>query len=548
MRWLNELSVKGRLYAGFGAVISILVVLTVLGIQKVNFISSSLSEITDINSVKQRYAINFRGSVHDRAISIRDVVLTDESSLPALQKEIDELARFYTQSDNAMKKMMLDESIFSSKEKSIISRIDYIQGKTLPLMDEIIRLEKAGQKAQSTTLLLEQAKPAFIEWLAVINEFIDLQEEKNQVTTPLARDVADGFQSLMMIATLVAALVGIGIAKLIVDSLYGALGADPRDTANLLEKISNGDLTSSINNAERGSMVDSINIMRSSITDIVASIKQASTEIAEQSEQLHNNSAQVNNDAQSQAALTSSTLHNLEQMQTRLDDIAQIAAQTEATSIEIAESSKRGTKAISDSAGEINSIATTINETVEQVRQLESTVNEIGDIVGVINSISEQTNLLALNAAIEAARAGETGRGFAVVADEVRNLASHTGEATDKIQSIIGELQKQTTASVGAMEKTQPLVENGKALTDEANQILGAIENQAVMSVENVKEVVSATKSQVASITDIANAMEQIQSMSNSSMQSLDDNLASTQSLTSLSKDLRDKVDYFTIV
>ncbi|HEV7963739.1 MAG TPA: MCP four helix bundle domain-containing protein, partial [Actinoplanes sp.] len=72
---MSNLKISRRLGLGFFVVVLSMVLLTVVGVTRVQEISSRLSTINDLNSVKQRYAINFRGSVHDRAISLRDVVL-----------------------------------------------------------------------------------------------------------------------------------------------------------------------------------------------------------------------------------------------------------------------------------------------------------------------------------------------------------------------------------------------------------------------------------------------------------------------------------------
>ena len=76
------MSISQKLYSGFGLMIFLIIMLTIIGINRVSFIDNTLYDIVDVNSVKQRYAINFRGSVHDRAISIRDVVLSEDITPP----------------------------------------------------------------------------------------------------------------------------------------------------------------------------------------------------------------------------------------------------------------------------------------------------------------------------------------------------------------------------------------------------------------------------------------------------------------------------------
>ena len=93
------MNIRTKIIAGFGASLLLVLTITVIGISRINTINKNLTEINDVNTVKQRYAINFRGSVHDRSIRIRDfVLLTGSGEQEAVLTEIRTLEDFYTQS------------------------------------------------------------------------------------------------------------------------------------------------------------------------------------------------------------------------------------------------------------------------------------------------------------------------------------------------------------------------------------------------------------------------------------------------------------------
>ncbi|MEH6595563.1 MAG: methyl-accepting chemotaxis protein [Colwellia polaris] len=106
---------------------------------------------------------------------------------------------------------------------------------------------------------------------------------------------------------------------------------------------------------------------------------------------------------------------------------------------------------LNDNVEVINQLNADVNNAAEKIKSLSQNAAEIQNITNVIDAISGQTNLLALNAAIEAARAGEQGRGFAVVADEVRALASKTAEATEKIGSMLNQINEETSQTTHVM-------------------------------------------------------------------------------------------------
>lgn len=545
--WSN-LKLKSRLYLCFGVILMMLAVLTVIGTSRVNFINDTLTEITDVNSLKQRYAINYRGSVHDRAIAIRDIALaTNNSDIDQQVELINQLRAFYDQSEQNMRNMPSEGIVFDDMENSILKRNDGIKATTIPLVDQVISLAKSDQTTAAQQLLRNDVSPLFSQWLGVINEFIDLQEEKNQTITPLARETAGSFQTTMFVVTGFAILISVVIASRLTCSIYRSLGGEPNSAVASVAQISQGDLTIDVSSEFDASLLASLSNMQSNLKKTVSGIKLSATSLVDQADQVSTSSQQISDVAERQSCLTSQTKDGLQEMQSKLMEINTLSNQTEDNSRKTTEFTDKGRTAIDSNNAEMERISVIVGDTVEQIQKLASKTKEIGSIVSVISSISEQTNLLALNAAIEAARAGESGRGFAVVADEVRQLAKRTGDATDQISTMISEVQKETDASVDAMQRAQPVVENGKALTQETSELLKEIETQALASLDSVKLVTTASQDTISSINAVASVMDDINEMSNDSITKVQENNKSTNELNKISNELNQMVDYFKV-
>ncbi|MBV6845543.1 MCP four helix bundle domain-containing protein [Xanthomonas campestris pv. paulliniae] len=267
MHFFPNLRIGQRLALGFLAIIVLMVILTVVGIQRVRSIDQQLTAINEVNSVKQRYAINFRGSVHDRAIALRDVVLMDDpSDRHAAEQSIDKLA-----ADYARAAQPLDDMIASStdaKEKDILQQIKSIEQRTLPLIAQVRAFRDAADKAQAEQHLLQQARPAFIAWLASINAFIDLQEAKNRQAARQAVATARGFAMLMVMSTVVALLLGAAIAFLLTRSVVLPL----RQSLRLAQRINDGDLRSqdaATGNDESGQLLRVMQQMQRRLQEVI---------------------------------------------------------------------------------------------------------------------------------------------------------------------------------------------------------------------------------------------------------------------------------------
>jgi len=382
MNIASHRSIRSRLAVSFAITPIIMIGLIAVGIVRVNDVSRSLSVINDVNSVKQRYAINFRGSVHDRAISLRDVVLVRHGKdFATSEREIIELEQAYEQSAVALDAIFAEGRYVSAEERRLLGDIKEVEAQTLPLIKETVELQRAGRDVEAHRKLLEEAKPGFVLWLARINKFIDYQEAANKKESVIARGVADGFGQLMIWLCLVS----IGLAAVV------------------------------------GYVV---------VRSITLPLRRLNSELGDCSGQIGSASRQLTGSSQALFDGSSSQAASLEEIGSSLEELASMTKRN-------AESAQVGKTFANEARIAAETGAEEMARMQSSMNSIQQSSQDISKIIKTIDEIAFQTNILALNAAVEAARAGEVGAGFAVVADEVRNLARRAAaaarETADKI-------------------------------------------------------------------------------------------------------------------
>ncbi len=181
-----------------------------------------------------------------------------------------------------------------------------------------------------------------------------------------------------------------------------------------------------------------------------------------------------------------------------LQETAASMEQLTATVRQNAESARQATQRVDEANRSAASGGTVVREVVQTMDRISDSSARIGQIVGVIDSIAFQTNILALNAAVEAARAGESGRGFAVVADEVRTLAQRSAQAAREIRGLIqGSVDEVRTGAALAAQAG-----------DRMEQVLGEVQ-RATALVQGIATASSEQSSGVATIGAAVASLDQ---------------------------------------
>jgi len=515
----GKLTLGTRLSLGFGVLILLMIALTVLGISRVASINTGLTTIGDVNSVKQRYAINFRGSVHDRAISLRDVTLVaSEASVRAEIDLIKKLADAYAASAGPLDTMIAREDT-TADERAALARIKEVESRALPLTAQVVELRLSGKVDEAVRLLQEQARPVYVEWLASINRLIDLEEAKNKTESAAARDVAQGFKLLMLAMCALAIVLGIVIAWLVTRSIVKELGAEPSVAASLVSAVAEGDLSVQIQlrHGDTTSLMARIKAMQESLSEVVTRVRQNADGVATASAQIAQGNQDLSGRTEQQASALEETAASMEELSSTVKQNADNARQGN----QLAQSAST----VAIRGGEV------VGQVVDTMKGINDSSRKIADIISVIDGIAFQTNILALNAAVEAARAGEQGRGFAVVASEVRNLAGRSAEAAKEIKELISDSVQR--------------VEQGTALVDQA----GATMTEVVGSIRRVTDIMgeisAASTEQSAGVSQVGEAVTQMDQATQQNAALVEESAAAAESLKAQAQQLVQAVAVF---
>lgn len=536
-------TIRGKLGLGFTIVTAISLVTGALGLISAKEImddgkanehaSQVLREISEI----REHVINIQSSQRGFMITGKDSYLEPyQESLQAVPGHFEKAATLIAEIQGPTTHLNTLKEMYGTWLKTSIDT-------TLELRRTLNRQEIDQTEFQN--------RFAALSGQAAVNEILNLigqvEKEEQQVLTTRISDSESSYQSalFMVSASLLCSLI-VGIMATF--GLIRLLQSKLDIASKHIDALANGQLNSHIESNNRDEvdyLLTGLSKAQENLRKLINGIRQSAHELSSSATQVKESSTIMANSGIKQADATSSMAAAVEELTVSISQISENSNEATETADAAKQSADSGIVTLSAVVQGIQRIAQSVESSAAAVQSLERQSADISEIVSTITEIADRTNLLALNAAIEAARAGEQGRGFAVVADEVRKLAEQTKGSTDRISSMVHEIQSITQGAVSSMDTSVQLVKEGISQADVVNSTIQKIKADSDRVSNAIAAIAVSMKEQSHVSVEISRNVERVAQMTEENTTAAQQNTQVASHLSGVSLSLMSSIKVF---
>lgn len=504
-------------------------------------LNKAKGEFTQFIKYDQKVLLNFTelyANGLQMGQALRNIILD-----PANPKAYDN----FQKASGAMDKLIIETSNMVAAYESIakvMQKIASLRAQQAAIQKQILAVVKTGDIAMAVSILNKSETPVWREIRQGLLDLIKEQKEAIEAKEVAVQASSEKAQSISLLLTAMAVLVGLGIAFAIIANILKQLNVLGTSIEALA--VGESDLTVRLDvqgDNELCRISGAFNRFVGGMQSMVGGIKTNADQLHSLSNQLARTAGSMRGASEQQSTAVTSTAAATEEMSASIASVSDSAVRVKQISERSADYSEQGLARMNQLATAMASVQLAVQGMANSVGQfLESTQSIVGATEHV-KDIADQINLLALNAAIEAARAGEQGRGFAVVADEVRKLAEKTSQYANEISRVTAGLKSQSSqVEVAIQEGEQSLLEG----TRRSQEVTGIVQqaHQAVLDArQGIEEISASIREQsqagqqislnVERLSDVAHSTEAAIAQSDETMrrmQSLADELHGTVS------------------
>lgn len=509
------MKVVTRLALGFGIVATIGILITIIGSFRMSELATDLDQVANDRMVKVAQFTELKENFNSIGLLTRNIVISENVALHSEEKK--KIATLRAANSELLEK--LDKTLKIPQARDLLKIITDNRGIYNSSIDRVIALTEKGDEAEAERLLFNETIALQQIVFKATDDSRKLQKELSEKIAGEAAELARTSVSLMTGMAILMFVIGSLVGLIISRDLLRALGAEPSELSEAVNRVAKGDLDTplQVRSNDTVSVMAAVAQMQTSLSSVVYNVRQNSESVATASAQISQGNNDLSTRTEQQASALEETAAAMEELGSTVTQNAENARQAN----QLAKSASN----VAIKGGEV------VAQVVGTMKEIDDSSKKIAAITSIIDGIAFQTNILALNAAIEAARAGEQGRGFAVVASEVRSLAGRSAEAAKEIKILID-------ASVQR-------VKEGSILVDQAGDTMTEVVGSIRRVTDIMGEISAASSEQSQGVAQVGEAVTQMDQTTQRNAALVEEMAAAASSLENQAQELVETVAVF---
>ena len=512
MKWFLDLTTRGKLFTGFGLMIVFLAIVITTAYLGIAAIQASQKKLYQEDFANALDLMALRAEQNGARVAGLSMMLpADQSDRERWHQDVKQRSVKITAVMSQLLERNRNEPRLSGRLEELKTvREAFRQTRD----DQFIPLVYANKIDEAKALMGGVQEERYRKMDAMAHELGNAAVEKARAAVA---------ESDLRLAQTLRLFIGIGIAAMLLGlamvlSLTRIIAVPLRTISGIAGQVASGDLTV---NVPADSRADEVGALARAFRAMIENLRRTTREIHEgvsvlaaSSSEILATTTQVASGAAETATAVSETTATVEEVKQTAQLASQKAKYVSDSAQQASNISQTGRKSVEDAVQGMHHIQEQMESIAESIVRLSEQSQAIGEIIATVNGLAEQSNLLAVNAAIEATKAGEHGKGFGVVAQEIRSLAEQSKQATGQVRTILGDIQKATSAAVLATEQGNKAVEAGVKQTGETGESIRLLAESINEAAQAATQIAASSQQQMVGMDQVVMAMENIKQAS----------------------------------
>src|SRR5450830_105471 len=263
----RNLKLSVRLALAFGVVCVLLIGMVLLGLRSIAAVSSNVDVVVKDKYPKVVTSYQLIGNIRQIALSMRNLIIFDDA-----EKRRRELATIEANRTELRTNFdSLEKTVRSEKGRESLRIAQENRERYKVVQEQFLRLAAEGRRDEARTLLVDQADAIQATYIESIRNIIAHQDNAMDAAGVAAVAMHDRAQAEQLTLGGIAILLSIAMATWITFAITRQIGGEPAYAAELLKRISAGDLSAdvSLRQGDRDSMLHAVAEMVAKLRQVI---------------------------------------------------------------------------------------------------------------------------------------------------------------------------------------------------------------------------------------------------------------------------------------